>query len=448
MKRSHAVGILFSLLVAALLAAGPIWAQVNAVDLSGTVTDQTGAVVNGAKVTVKNLATNATRTVESREDGNYRFTSLAPGRYEMKVQMSGFAPYTNTEFALEIGRVPELNVQLQPATVAQSTTVTGEAELVETQRTSVSQTVGSREIENLPINGRNYVNFTLINSQANRDSAPSIGAAPTSGLNFGGQRGRSNEVSVDGADAVDNSVNGIRSTVSQEDVQEFQLILSNYMPEFGRATGGVINIVTKSGSNQFHGDVFGFLRATDLQARNPFSVAVDPATGTETPVKQSYTRAQYGVAFGGPIRTDRTFYFFSFEGTRRHETGFTDIGAGNFDGANPLTGLTPSQAAALAAFPAGVQAAYEAVAASAGSVARTGVDPGIVASALTGTAVPPGQRFSLPVPCAPATLTPVPCGGAGLGFASLPASFVPLDNLVGNYPIFEGTSIYSARLDH
>src|SRR5271168_3752773 len=135
MKRSHAVGILFSLLVAALLAAGPIWAQVNAVDLSGTVTDQTGAVVNGAKVTVKNLATNATRTVESREDGNYRFTSLAPGRYEMKVQMSGFAPYTNTEFALEIGRVPELNVQLQPATVAQSTTVTGEAELVETQRT-------------------------------------------------------------------------------------------------------------------------------------------------------------------------------------------------------------------------------------------------------------------------------------------------------------------------
>jgi len=108
--------------------------------------------------------------------------------------------------------------------------------MIETRRTAVSESVDARQINNLPINGRNYVNFTLINSQAARDSAPSIGAAPTSGLNFGGQRARSNQVSVDGADAGDNSTNGIRSTVSQEAVQEFQLIISNYMPEFGRAT--------------------------------------------------------------------------------------------------------------------------------------------------------------------------------------------------------------------
>jgi len=448
MKRSHAVAILSSLVLAALLAAGAAFAQANAVDLSGHITDPSNAAVAGAKVSVRNLATNASRSVQTVDDGSYRFVGLAPGRYELSVEKSGFARAVSPEVVLEIGRVPEVNIQLTVQAGTQSVTVTGETELVETQRTAVSQTVGAREIENLPINGRNYVNITLINSQANRDSAPSIGAAPTSGLNFGGQRGRSNEVSVDGADAVDNSVNGIRSTVSQEDVQEFQLILSNYMPEFGRATGGVINIVTKSGSNQFHGDVFGFLRATDLQARNAFSFDVNPATGVETPVKQSYTRAQYGVALGGPIRKDKTFFYFSFEGTRRHETGFTDIGAGNFDGASPTTGLTPSQAAALAVFPAPVQQAYVALVASAGSVARTGIDPGLIASALTGTAVPPGQRFSLPVPCPANTLTPIPCGAAGQGFAPLPASFVPLDNLLGNYPIFEGTSLYSARIDH
>ena len=448
MKRAHAVAMLSAVLTAVLLAAGAARAQVNAVDLAGSITDPKNAAVAGATVTAKNLATNATRSAETREDGTYRIAGLAPGRYELTVEKSGFARAVNPEIVIEIGRVPEVNIQLAVRAGAQQVTVTGEAEAVEGQRTAVSETVGQREITNLPINGRNYVNFTLINSQSNRDSAPSIGAAPTSGLNFGGQRARSNEVSVDGADAVDSSTNGIRSTVSQEAVQEFQLIISSYMPEFGRATGGVVNIVTKSGSNDFHGDAFGFLRATDLQARNPFSVAVDPATGDVTPVKQSYTRAQYGIAVGGPIRKDKTFFFFSFEGTRRHETGFTDIGAGGFDGASPVTGLTPAQAAALAAFPAPVQQAYSALAASAGSVARTGIDPGLIASALSGTLVPPGQRFSLPVPCAPMTLTPIPCGAAGQGFAPLPASFVPLDNLVGNYPIFEGTSLYSARLDH
>ena len=448
MKLLTRFGLAGVALVCALMAARVVMAQVNTVDLAGTITDPNNAVVAEAKVTLRNLATNAARTVTSGTDGRYVFVGMAPGRYELSVEKSGFARAVNPEVILEIGRSPEVNMHLKVQAGTEEVTVSAQAEIVETQRTSVSETVGTRQIENLPINGRNYVNFTLLNSQANRDSAPSIGAAPTSGLNFGGQRARSNEVSVDGADAVDNSTNGIRSTVSQEDVQEFQLIISNYMPEFGRATGGVINIVTKSGSNSFHGDVFGFLRASDLQARNPFSFEVNPATGQERPVKQSYTRAQYGTAFGGPIQKDKTFYFFSFEGTRRHETGFTDIGVNNFDGADPFTGLTPSQAAALASFPVPVQQAYSALAASAGSVARSGVDPGIIASLLTMSAVPPGQRFSLPVPCPANTLTPIPCGATGLGFAPLPASFVALDSLIGNYPIFEGTSLYSARIDH
>ena len=163
--------------------------------------------------------------------------------------------------------------------MTQSVTVTTDTAPVETTKTEVSQVIDQRRIDNLPINGRSYINFTLTNSQTTRDVSPTIGPAPTSGLNVGGQRARSNEVSVDGADAVDNSINGIRATVSQEAVQEFQLILGDYSAEYGRATGGVINIVTKSGGNDVHGDVFGYLRNKSFQARNAFSGQVDPIDG-------------------------------------------------------------------------------------------------------------------------------------------------------------------------
>jgi len=463
MKRLQGLVLVCAAVLAAIVAVETARAQVNAVDLVGTITDQKAAVLPGAKVSLRNLATNASRSVQSGDDGRYIFVGMAPGRYELSVEKSGFARAVKPEIILEIGRAPELNVQMAVQGTTQQVTVNGEAEIVETQRTTVSETVGSREIENLPINGRNYVNFTLINSQANRDSAPSIGAAPTSGLNFGGQRARSNEVSVDGADAVDNSVNGIRSTVSQEDVQEFQLIISDYMPEFGRATGGVINIVTKSGSNNFHGDLFGFLRDAALQARNPFSVTVNPATGVATPSKQAYTRAQYGTAFGGPIKKDKTFYFFSFEGTRRHETGFTDIGADNF-GLQQCTAcsaffpapllVTSQQNTAITQLlttnPA-LAAQYAVFAGSASNVALKGLDFGAVAAGLTGGlyAPGPGAQFPLPVPCAPGKLVNGrACSAIGVVSPALPASFVPLTSLIGNYPVVERTDLYALRIDH
>ncbi len=239
-------------------------AQVNTVDLSGRVLDPQGATVPGTEVSVKNKATGAMRSTRSDGGGNYLLVGLPPGNYELSAEAQGFARFVNTELTLTIGRAAEFNINLEIKTATTVVTVTEAAELIDTRRTAASETVDSRLITNLPINGRNYINFTLLTSQAQRDSAPSIGAAPTSGINFGGQRARSNQVSVDGADAVDNSTNGIRSTVSQEAVQEFQLIMSNYMPEFGRATGGVINIVTKSGSNTVHGNIFGYLRHKDI----------------------------------------------------------------------------------------------------------------------------------------------------------------------------------------
>lgn len=456
MRFRRGLGLLLLAAALVLQVSTPIQAQVNTAELSGQVLDPSGAAVPGAKITMENLATAATRSLETDADGRYHFVGLPPGAYKLTVEATGFAKVVNSELKLTIGQLAEFNVTLQIQAGTTIVTITEAAPVIETHRTGAAETVGSMQITNLPINGRNYINFTLLTSQAQRDSAPSIGAAPTSGINFSGQRARSNQVSVDGADAVDNSVNGIRSTVSQEAVQEFQLLISNYMPEFGRATGGVINILSKSGSNTVHGNVFGFLRHKDIQARNPFSVEVDPATGAIHGIKQAYTRVQAGATLGGPIKKDKTFYFLSYETTRRQETGFSNIGTKNFGLVSTLTPfsplpllLTPQQAAFVTnpnvlTTPGGVQLAAQValVAGSASNVALGGIDFGAIATA-NGVPSLPGARFPLPIDCSPPA---VPCTSSNL--VALPGSFVPLRRLIGNYPISEGTSLWSAKLDH
>ena len=429
-------------------------AQVNTATLSGTVSDPQGLPVKGAKVTVANAGTGAERTSVSDDNGRYNLVGLPPGQYKMSVDGgASFAVYENASLVLTVGEAANLDAQLQLRGQQQTVTVTSEPALVETQKSDVSSTIDSRQITNLPINERNYINFTLLNSQAARDDTPSIGAAPTSGLNFGGQRGRSNEVSVDGADAVDKSVGGVRATVSQEAVQEFQVITNNYMPEYGRATGGVVNIVTKSGSNEVHGNVFGFLRATAIQARDPFSVqgSFNQATDTVTltPVKQSYTRAQAGATLGGPLQKDKTFYFFSYETIRAQTSGFTSIGQSNF-------GLTRVAAASvcsatpllLTAGQNGQAAFYPAAIAAAGGCGNPAAIPFITGAALSGAASAValfGNTGALPPLSNAFPEDGAACGGAP---CFLPASFHGLVPLLGNYPAREGTSLWSMRLDH
>ena len=197
-----------------LAVAGPAIAQVNTVNVSGTVLDPQNLAVKGAHLTLKNLATGAERTAVSNAEGHYEIIGVPPGTYSMTVTAEGFATLTNSSMALALGAIAEYNPQLALKTTAQTVNVQAAPELIDTAKTDVSTTINQMQINDLPINGRNYINFTLLNSQAGRDDTPSIGAAPTSGLNFGGQRARSNEVSVDGADAVDTSVNGARATVS------------------------------------------------------------------------------------------------------------------------------------------------------------------------------------------------------------------------------------------
>ncbi len=317
----------FLLVSVVLLFASLVYGQgVATGDLHVTVKDPQGNLVTNATVVVRDEAKGIERPAASNGSGEYSAQALPPTSYTVTVTASGFASATAPAVVITVGSVEELPITLGVAGGKESITVNAAAELIETSRTGVVDTVNQRSIENLPINGRKYTDFTLTDSQVVRDNAPNTGAAPTSGLNMSGQRARSNLVNVDGADATDNSVNGVRSTVSQEAVQEFQIITNSYAPEYGRASGGVVNIVTKSGVNDFHGDIFGFLRNRNIQAVNPFAVCASPPCS-----KPAYTRVQGGAAFGGALKKDKTFYFFSYEITRRHETGFSSIGTNGFD---------------------------------------------------------------------------------------------------------------------
>jgi hypothetical protein len=471
------------ILCVAVLSGGAVGAaQVNTATLSGSVVDPQGLGVRGAKLTVTNAVTGAERSIATDENGRYNLVGLTPGRYKLTVDGgANFAAFESDAIVVTVGENAIFDPRLELRGMSQTVEVRSETAAIETTKTEVSQTVDQRRIDNLPINGRSYINFTLTNSQVNRDVAPTIGPAPTSGLNFGGQRARSNEVSVDGADAVDNSINGIRATVSQEAVQEFQLILGDYNAEYGRATGGVVNIVTKGGGNDVHGDVFGYLRNKAFQARNAFSGQVDPVTGELDPTKQAFTRVQAGATIGGPIVKDKTFYFFSYEDTLREETGFSSIGEAQ-GGAGPwgLTAvtlptpggplpvqLTPSQASSVQTLlQSGVPALqnlavqYGLLLGSASSVALNRLDFGAVAAGLSGGSLNPGPgaQFPVPVSCpAGQIVNSVICSGLAAvgpggavvpaGVAPLPASFVGLNALRGNFPTTEKTSLWSARLD-
>ena len=460
--------------------------QVNTATLSGTIMDPQGLAVRGAKVTLTSKASAAERSTVADDNGHYTLVGIVPGVYKMTVDGGGsFAPFEAPSVTLTVGENATFDPSLVLRGMQQTVTVSSETAPIETTKTEVSQTVEQRRIDNLPINGRNYINFTLTSSQTQRDVSPTIGPAPNSGLSIGGSRARGNMVSVDGADAVDNSVNGIRSTISQEGVQEFQLILSNYNAEYGRATGGVVNIVTKSGSNDFHGDAFGYFRNKSFQSRNAFSGQIDPVTGALDPTKQAYTRTQSGLTLGGPLKKDKTFIFFSYEYTQREESGFASIGLNNF---GLTTGLIPcipfplsltadvgSQPGQLSTYQAILTGALNAGAscgdATTGPILKAALATaaasnvainGDINKNINSVSVPLAQTLGFPfpgtapvpffpgtVPCATggAQVGSVLCGPGNTGLVPLPASFTALASTRGNYPVTEKTSLWSARLD-
>ena len=244
--------------------------NISTAQLNGVVHDPSGAVVAGAVITAEDTSKGFSRSTTSDAQGNFQLVLLPPGNYTVTVTSPGFNKLVADNIVLTIGEQAQLTFNLPIGGVDQVVTVSTGADIIETQRSSQSTTVDQLRIENLPTNGRNYIGFTLTNSQIARDAAPSIGAIPTSGLNFGGVRARSNSINIDGADAGDYISGGTRTTVSQDAVQEFQIITNGFDAEYGRASGGVVNIVTKSGTNNTHGSAYGFLRNRYIQATNPF----------------------------------------------------------------------------------------------------------------------------------------------------------------------------------
>jgi hypothetical protein len=289
-------------------------------DIKGIVTDTTGGVLPGANVTVTNVDTGIERATFTDDTGTFRFFLLPPADYEIKVQVPAFSTYVRKPVQVRIGETVSIDAILQPASVQQEVLVQEVVLPIETEKTQQSDTITEEQIEHLPINERNFLNLSLLTPGVTDSKALisfSLPQAPTSGLSFLGQNGRTNNVTVDGVDNNDDAVSGVRSTLSQEAVQEFQINRSNFSAEFGRASGGLINIVSKSGTNRFNGNVFAFFRNESLDARNPF--AFGPNGGEIDP---PFSRLQSGFILGGPIEKDRTFFFLSYEGLRQRESRF------------------------------------------------------------------------------------------------------------------------------
>ena len=464
-RLSASIGKLFMLFVFAVAGSSTVFgqAQASTADLTGTVVDPNGAVVAGANITAKHVGTNIERTTTSSDDGTYKLIGLPTGEYEITAEAATFKKVSITPVRLTVGQSAELRIAMEIGSQDAVVTVTGDSvELIETTKTNVSTTIDQQSIENLPINERSATGFALTISTVGRDNGRPVGPAPTSGLNIGGQRGRSTLVQVDGADFTDNSINAARSTVSQEAVQEYQVSTQGYTAEFGRATGGIVNVVTKSGTNDFHGNVFGFIRDKSIQARNAFAPVIDG----DPDKRPAYTRVQYGATFGGPLVRERTFFFASFEQRRRQESGFFTgdiVGGGTssvtlpvIPGLNPIArtfnGLTPGQVSYIntmlgLATPTSICTARayaflvgvgQATALNGGSTQASPNDgSGCPAISPIGPGVI-GSRFLL-------SGAPVPLTTNSLGQF---IAFRPLAQLQPIFPIAEATTYTSFRLDH
>ena len=317
--RMRNLGIILLLVVG--LAKDSLLAQSQAAtaDLLGTVKDTTDAVLPGVEVTARNTATGFTRIGISDERGSYRIPLLPPGGYQLRAELDGFQTQTIEGLVLTVGQSANLNIVLQLSEVTSEIVVVTNVGIVETQRTVQSSTISEVEIVNLPINERNFLNFALLTPGVGGETTfhEKVVQAPTSGLSFGGQDERSNYVTVDGADNTDTVAGSVRSTLSQDAVQEFQINRNTYSAEFGRARGGVINIVSKSGTNSLHGNAFFFWRGDSLDATNTFAKSA--------PTDPPFERLQFGGTLGGPIVKDQTFFFASFERLDRQESLFVNF---------------------------------------------------------------------------------------------------------------------------
>jgi hypothetical protein len=323
------------MIFAGLLISGMAYAQSGTTtgDLKGTVTDPSGAVVSDSTIKATDIGKGTTRTVTTGPDGEYVLTGLAPATYNVSVSKTGFAPEIAKSVVIAIGQTTIVDFKMKISQVTEAVEVTAAPPVVETDRGAQENVISQRYIEDLPINRRDYFSFTQLtpgvsdSSRMANDQDFRVKQTPQSGLSLYGSNGRGNSVTVDGGEANDDA-GGVRLNVSQEAVQEFQVNRTNYGADLSGGSGASVNIVTKSGTNDLHGSLFGFFRNDALDARDPFAVTQALAPGqTFNPAqpdvlgkatKDSLTREQFGASAGFPVTKDRSFLFLAFEGLKQN----------------------------------------------------------------------------------------------------------------------------------
>jgi hypothetical protein len=308
-------------LVLLLLAAPTAFGQLTTSDILGTVTDSSGAELPNAAVTLRNLGTNAIRTTRTNGSGDYTFNLLPPGHYSLRVEAQGFKTSTTENLSVEAGDRARADARLEVGASNETISVEAQTPLLQADNATVSSTVTAKAVQDLPLNGRNFVQLVQLIPGANEGPGNGLtsGGRPddrrtnAAGISVNGQDDTLNNWVVDGIDDNERIIGSIGIKPNVEGIQEITVQTNSYAPEAGRTAGGVINIVTRSGSNQFHGSVYEFFRNDIFDGRS-----VLQTSGRKPELRQN----QFGGSIGGPIIRDRTFFYFDYEGLRQ-VTGVT-----------------------------------------------------------------------------------------------------------------------------
>jgi hypothetical protein len=291
-------------------------AQITTADVVGTVTDSSGAVVPGAKVTITNLGTQVRAVTQSNQTGDYVFNLLGPGQYSLTIETSGFKTFVIPDVLLAAGDRARENGRMETGSVQEKVEVTAAAPLLQTDTSSVSSVVTEQSVQDLPLNGRNYINLVTIQPGLNAGppNAISSGTRPDdrrqpSTVSANGQSDLFNNEMIDGMDNNEREQGFIGVRPSVEAIAEINIDTNVYNAEVGRNAGAVVNIITKSGTNQYHGSAYEFFRNDIFDARDYFA-----KVGVTN--KPEYRQNQFGASIGGPIVKDRTFFFGDVEDLR------------------------------------------------------------------------------------------------------------------------------------
>ena len=307
-----AVDAAFLLMALIVLSNAPLSAQTSFGSILGMVTDPSGGIIAGATVTLTNIGTSERRTAATDATGGYRFVSLIPGQYRVEIEMSGFKRLTREPIAVEVQSAVRVDAVMQIGSINEVVEVTAQTPLLQTENTSLSQIIEGRTIQEMPLNGRNVLNLValvpgVVPQGQSMGNPTGLNIFAWGNYQIGGGMANQGASYLDGGPLNVNYANLTALVPTQDAISEFRVQTNNLSAEFGRFSGGVINLSTKSGSNAFHGSVYEYLRNKSLNANNFFN----NRAGIPRP---AFTQNQYGANLGGPIIKDKSFFFFGWEG--------------------------------------------------------------------------------------------------------------------------------------